>query len=155
MSLTYQQTQAIVKHRLKNSRRKININQKIMIRDWQIIANQFTETEIISQFRTMKFIFLCVFFFSSFQVSERIRHQISVSPTFQIGVESFFVFFCHVFFINSIIIINSSVTEGTATEIQNQRTPFDDKCNSNEWNGTFGECWPKQTEQNRKKNTNS
>ena len=46
-----------------------------------------------SQSRTMKFIFSYAFSFFSFQVSERIRHQISVFSTFQIGAKKFFVFF--------------------------------------------------------------
>ena len=62
MNLTYQQAQAIVKHKLKNSSKSININQKIMIRNWQIIVNQFTKTEMTSQSRTMKFIFFMHFF---------------------------------------------------------------------------------------------
>ena len=63
-----------------------------------MIVNQFTKAEMTSQSRAMKFIFFYAFSFSFFQVSERNRHQISVSPTSQTDHRSFFVFFSVMFF---------------------------------------------------------
>ena len=96
MSLTYQQTQTIVRHRLKNSSREININAKIMIKNWKIIANQLIETKMISQSRTMKIFFYAPSFF--FQLSKRICHQISVFFTSQTDHKNLFVFFSVMFF---------------------------------------------------------
>ena len=115
MNLTHQQTQAIVRHRLKNPGKRININQKIMIRDWQMIANQFTKAEVTAQPRAMKLIFFYAFSFSSFQVSERIRHQISVFFTPQTDFRSSFVFFSVMFF--------SSFAASSSPTLQPQERP--------------------------------
>ena len=81
-----------------------------------MIANQFTETEMTSQFRAMKFIFSYAFSFSFFQISKRIRHQISVSPTSQTDHKNLFVF-------SSVMFSSFSTTASSTSIFQSQEGP--------------------------------
>ena len=69
-----------------------------------------------SQSRTMKFIFFYAFFFSFSQISERIRHQISVFFTPQIDHKSFFVFF-------SVMSFSSSTSASPTSQSQKRSRP--------------------------------